>query len=299
MAAPHLDVSVFARGLLDRVVTRIYFRDEAEANAADPVLSSIVRRGAGAGRSSPLRKATGREGSVSTSGCRASGETVFFDVSPAPGECGSRPACRAGRGAGGRARGNFGQATRWAPARRCGTRSCLRWRGISGCCATSTAVTAVTARQARARRPRPGPVLHVRLPPASAWAERAAAVRRDGTASIAGQVVGVGHPVRAARGDQGSGAPGQRLGGRPGGGLAAGAPAGHPLVVIRPAAPRDRPHRPPGPAVVREWGSPARSGIPIVICMEPAAWCFILIDSHTGVSRQAGLTRASRREEKL
>ena len=38
--APHLDVSVLARGLLDRVVTRIYFPDEAEANAADPVLAS-------------------------------------------------------------------------------------------------------------------------------------------------------------------------------------------------------------------------------------------------------------------
>jgi protocatechuate 3,4-dioxygenase alpha subunit len=39
--APHLDVSVFARGLLQRVVTRIYFPDEAEANAADPLLGSI------------------------------------------------------------------------------------------------------------------------------------------------------------------------------------------------------------------------------------------------------------------
>lgn len=39
--APHLDVSVFARGLLDRVVTRIYFPDETEANAADPVLSAL------------------------------------------------------------------------------------------------------------------------------------------------------------------------------------------------------------------------------------------------------------------
>jgi protocatechuate 3,4-dioxygenase alpha subunit len=38
--APHIMVSVFARGLLKRVVTRIYFPDE-EANAADPVLSSI------------------------------------------------------------------------------------------------------------------------------------------------------------------------------------------------------------------------------------------------------------------
>ncbi len=39
--APHVMVSVFARGLLDRLVTRIYFPDEEEANAVDPVLSSI------------------------------------------------------------------------------------------------------------------------------------------------------------------------------------------------------------------------------------------------------------------
>jgi len=41
MQAPHIMASVFARGLLKRVVTRIYFPDEEEANAADPVLSSI------------------------------------------------------------------------------------------------------------------------------------------------------------------------------------------------------------------------------------------------------------------
>lgn len=39
--APHIDVSVFARGMLNRVVTRIYFPDEREANAADPVLQSV------------------------------------------------------------------------------------------------------------------------------------------------------------------------------------------------------------------------------------------------------------------
>ncbi|HXV92508.1 MAG TPA: protocatechuate 3,4-dioxygenase subunit alpha [Pseudonocardia sp.] len=39
--APHVDVSVLARGLLDRVVTRIYFPDEAAANAADPLLASL------------------------------------------------------------------------------------------------------------------------------------------------------------------------------------------------------------------------------------------------------------------
>jgi protocatechuate 3,4-dioxygenase, alpha subunit len=41
MQAPHIMVSVFARGLLKRVVTRIYFPDEGEANANDPVLSSL------------------------------------------------------------------------------------------------------------------------------------------------------------------------------------------------------------------------------------------------------------------
>jgi protocatechuate 3,4-dioxygenase, alpha subunit len=39
--APHLDVSVFARGMLHRLVTRVYFPDEATGNAADPVLRDL------------------------------------------------------------------------------------------------------------------------------------------------------------------------------------------------------------------------------------------------------------------
>jgi protocatechuate 3,4-dioxygenase alpha subunit len=39
--APHINVLIFARGLLRQLVTRIYFPDEEEANAADTVLSSI------------------------------------------------------------------------------------------------------------------------------------------------------------------------------------------------------------------------------------------------------------------
>ncbi len=39
--APHIDVSVFARGLTQRVVTRVYFPDESGANAADPVLALV------------------------------------------------------------------------------------------------------------------------------------------------------------------------------------------------------------------------------------------------------------------
>jgi protocatechuate 3,4-dioxygenase, alpha subunit len=78
--APHLDVSVFARGLLDRVVTRIYFPDEQEANAADPVLAAIA---------DPGRRAT-LVATVETGGrpgefrfdirLQGAGETVFFDV---------------------------------------------------------------------------------------------------------------------------------------------------------------------------------------------------------------------------
>lgn len=47
LQAPHIDVTMFARGLLHQVVTRLYFPDEAEANAADPVLSGVepARRG--------------------------------------------------------------------------------------------------------------------------------------------------------------------------------------------------------------------------------------------------------------
>lgn len=41
LQAPHIDVSVFARGLLKRLTTRVYFPDETAANEADPALSSI------------------------------------------------------------------------------------------------------------------------------------------------------------------------------------------------------------------------------------------------------------------
>lgn len=73
--APHLDVSVFARGLLDHVVTRLYFPDEEERNAADPVLLSVpenrrdtlVARPDGAGLRFDIR-------------LQGAGETVFFQV---------------------------------------------------------------------------------------------------------------------------------------------------------------------------------------------------------------------------
>lgn len=78
--APHLDVSVFARGLLDRVVTRIYFADEAEANAADPVLTGIVdpdRRTTLIASPAPDGPAGEYRFNIRLQGER---ETVFFDV---------------------------------------------------------------------------------------------------------------------------------------------------------------------------------------------------------------------------
>jgi protocatechuate 3,4-dioxygenase alpha subunit len=76
--APHLDVSVFARGLLDRVVTRIYFPDEADANAADPVLASVdpARAHTLVATADPAAPAQLRF-DIHLQG---DGETVFFDV---------------------------------------------------------------------------------------------------------------------------------------------------------------------------------------------------------------------------
>jgi protocatechuate 3,4-dioxygenase, alpha subunit len=41
LQAPHLTLLVFARGMLKAAQTRIYFADEAGANAEDPVLTGI------------------------------------------------------------------------------------------------------------------------------------------------------------------------------------------------------------------------------------------------------------------
>ena len=74
--APHLDVSVFARGLLNRLVTRIYFPDEVQANAADPVLSSLADPAA---RRTLIAGADG-DGLSFDVHLQGADETVFFDV---------------------------------------------------------------------------------------------------------------------------------------------------------------------------------------------------------------------------
>jgi protocatechuate 3,4-dioxygenase alpha subunit len=73
--APHIDVSVFARGMLNRVVTRIYFADEAEANAADPVLASVP-----ADRRATLLAQPSADGYAIDLRIQGERETVFFSV---------------------------------------------------------------------------------------------------------------------------------------------------------------------------------------------------------------------------
>jgi protocatechuate 3,4-dioxygenase alpha subunit len=80
LQAPHIDVSVFARGILDRVVTRIYFADEAEANAEDDVLRGLSDEQ----RRTLIAEKTddGYRFDVHLQGCADKGmvETVFFAV---------------------------------------------------------------------------------------------------------------------------------------------------------------------------------------------------------------------------
>lgn len=75
-SAPHLAVSIFARGLLRRAVTRVYFGDEQAANRADPLLRAIVDREARA----TLIARPADDGYRLDLRLQGEGETVFFDV---------------------------------------------------------------------------------------------------------------------------------------------------------------------------------------------------------------------------
>jgi len=74
--APHIAMSVFARGMLRRVVTRVYFDDESEANATDPLLSSLDRS-----RSETLVAVSEEGGYRFDVRLQGDAETVFLDVS--------------------------------------------------------------------------------------------------------------------------------------------------------------------------------------------------------------------------
>lgn len=78
--APHIAVVVFARGINLGLHTRIYFDDEVEANANDPILNSIEWA---TRRQTLIAKRTEVDGEVVYRfDIRIQGEdeTVFFDI---------------------------------------------------------------------------------------------------------------------------------------------------------------------------------------------------------------------------
>jgi protocatechuate 3,4-dioxygenase, alpha subunit len=78
--APHINVIIFARGINIGLQTRLYFDDEAEANAADPVLRLIELPPR---RETLIAKREERDGQVVYRfdiRLQGEGETVFLDV---------------------------------------------------------------------------------------------------------------------------------------------------------------------------------------------------------------------------
>ena len=77
--APHLNVTLFMRGLLTHVFTRIYFSDEEEANGADPVLAQVdaARRDTLIAKRDETQTGIVYRFDIHMQGER---ETVFFDV---------------------------------------------------------------------------------------------------------------------------------------------------------------------------------------------------------------------------
>ncbi len=75
--APHILLAVFARGMLLHLYTRIYFDDEAELNAADPVLALVP-----AERRATLMAKREAGGATYRFDVHLQGddETVFFDI---------------------------------------------------------------------------------------------------------------------------------------------------------------------------------------------------------------------------
>jgi protocatechuate 3,4-dioxygenase, alpha subunit len=79
LQAPHIAMTVFARGLLKHLFTRIYFADLVQANETDPVLNSIEDEAAR--RSLLARKAEGAPATFRFDVVlQGEGETAFFEV---------------------------------------------------------------------------------------------------------------------------------------------------------------------------------------------------------------------------
>jgi len=80
MQAPHLNLWLVARGINVGLHTRVYFSDEVDANAADPVLNVIEWENR---RPTLIAERTERDGAVVYRfdiRLQGEGETVFFDI---------------------------------------------------------------------------------------------------------------------------------------------------------------------------------------------------------------------------
>lgn len=75
LQAPHINLTLFARGLLVHLRTRVYFADETAANAEDPVLALVAPRRRGTLLATPDRRQYCLD--IHLQGAQ---ETVFFDV---------------------------------------------------------------------------------------------------------------------------------------------------------------------------------------------------------------------------
>ena len=76
LQAPHLVVSLFMRGLLKHLSTRMYFPDEAQANEQDWILRQVP-----AARRATLVALAGDNGILRWNvNLQGAGETVFFDI---------------------------------------------------------------------------------------------------------------------------------------------------------------------------------------------------------------------------
>ena len=78
--APHVSFWIVARGINNGLSTRMYFSDEAAANAVDPVLNLIEQK---TRSSTPIAERGTRDGqTIYTFDIHIQGqnETVFFDI---------------------------------------------------------------------------------------------------------------------------------------------------------------------------------------------------------------------------
>jgi protocatechuate 3,4-dioxygenase alpha subunit len=74
--APHIVLTIMARGMLRQLTTRIYFSDEAAANATDPVLQSLP----GDARETLVAEHVDGRGYRFDVVLQGDGETAFFEL---------------------------------------------------------------------------------------------------------------------------------------------------------------------------------------------------------------------------